>query len=168
MDLDQQRFMALEGIHTWANAVIIQVARIEQVRAVSFGHGDDRYAARRQFIAERHLFLIAANKLLEHCSWARKLDFICADAFAVFDPIADNIKLMRNHNEHEIEYFTERGRHPKTWVTVTDQGSADASSTVGDRIGNLLSWNDVAAAAKSILAAIPEHYWPPLPKGESI
>lgn len=171
MEVEEQKFMALEGIQTWAKATIEQVARIEAANKAQFPELADadlpqflaneaRFDAGRQFRAERLLFLIAAHKLIEHIEWAKKLSFLDNSIFSEVDALSSEIKTMRDLNEHAVEYFIGRGRFPEKWEHITEEAFADASSTINDRIGNRLSWNEVAAAAKALLSKLPPHYWP--------
>ena len=57
-----------------------------------------------------------------------------------------------------VEYFLGQGHHQKKFTHLTDEGIADASSTLGDRIGNRLSWNAVAEAAAHLKQELPSRY----------
>jgi hypothetical protein len=160
MDIEDQKFMAFEGIQSWARATITQVARIEISSARQRAQGEERFNATRQFMADRHLFLIAAFKLTECIEWAKDLNFLDSGMFTEIDALAADIKAMRDLNEHALEYFIGKGRFPEKWRHVAEGGVVDASSTVNDRIGNRVSWNEVAVAAKRLLAKLPDYYWP--------
>jgi hypothetical protein len=104
--------------------------------------------------------LIAAFKLTECIEWARGLDFLDNGMSVEIDALAAEIKAMRDLNEHALEYFIGKGRFPEKWRHVTEEGIVDASATFNDRIGNRVSWNEVAAAAKRLLTKLPDYYWP--------
>ena len=59
MDMENQKFMAFEGIQSWARSVVRQVERINSIQA-RFATREHFVDSRRQFACERHLFLIAA------------------------------------------------------------------------------------------------------------
>jgi hypothetical protein len=63
MELENQKFMAVEGLHTWATAVLVAVERMNTARSgmVSLHDHEARIASIRAFQRERHLFLISAN-----------------------------------------------------------------------------------------------------------
>jgi hypothetical protein len=56
---------------------------------------------------------------------------------------------MRDMNEHAIEYFKGKGQRPQDWI-YADPGKfqADASSTIGTKIGGRLDWVELGAAAE--------------------
>jgi hypothetical protein len=114
----------------------------------------------REFVCERHLFLIAANKLVEHIDWASSLGFLDTDVFLEMNVFSAEIKSLRDMNEHVVEYFMGGGRRRQHWVHVDEAAVADASSTVGSKIGGRLDWNEVAKAAETLIAALPAHYFP--------
>jgi hypothetical protein len=157
MDAEAQKFMALEGLHTWATAVLVQVERITAATRMIRDHAA-RVNATRAFQRERHLFLIAANKVLQYIDWASQLAFLDAAIFAEFNELRPTIKDLRDMNEHVVEYFTGGGRYRDIWLHATDEVVADASSTVTTRIGNRLDWVQVAEAAKRLISRLPDHY----------
>jgi hypothetical protein len=65
---------------------------------------------------------------------------------------------MRDLNEHAVEYFIGPGKFPHKWFHTDEGAIADASSTINDRIGNRLSWNEVAAATQRLLIQMPTQY----------
>ncbi len=112
-------------------------------------------------MAERHLFLISAHKVTEYIKWCNKLDFIDAGLFDEFLAFENNIRTMRDANEHVIKHFTGRGqRHNSSWVYSDENGTVDASSTIDRKIGGRLDWNEVAAAASRLIPALLPGYYP--------
>lgn len=161
MNIEDQKFMAFEGIRSWAQAILVEVERINSARKnLTNINSDIRLSANRQFQAERHLFLVAANKLMQYIDWAKKLNFLDKELFSEIEKHREDIKDMRDLNEHAIEYFIDQGRFKEKWLKVDEASIADASSTVDDRIGNRLSWNAVSAASAELLEKLPSHYWP--------
>lgn len=150
--------MAFEGIRSWAQATITQVERIEAARREAFSADEQKFKGMRKFQTERHLFLVAANKLTENIAWAKKLDFLEPSLFLEFEELKKDIKDMRDLNEHAIEYFLGQGRCKEKWIKEDETAIADASSTIDDRIGNRLSWNAVSTAAIKLLDRLPIHY----------
>jgi hypothetical protein len=79
MEIEDQKFMALYGTQTWARAVLRQVERMEVAN-----RAQDWPESMFRFQSERHLFLITAHKLVEHCEWVISLRYVDA---ALFDEI---------------------------------------------------------------------------------
>ena len=103
---------------------------------------------------ERQLFCNAAQKLLEHRRWVQGLGFLDGALFRELDKFAHDINVMRDMNEHVIEYFRGKGQRPQDWVHESEGGTADASSTVDTKIGGRLDWVELGAAAQRLLATI--------------
>ena len=164
MDIESQKFMALEGIHTWGEGVIQHVRALNDFPRklasrsshVPFSH----VPLIRQFQRDKLAFLIAANQLVQYVVWAREIGVVAIDAGTDLQKHSSEIRDIRNKNEHVIEYFSGNGHAPKTWVYTDDGGTADASSTVDSRIGGRLDWNEVAAASETLLKEIPLFYYP--------
>jgi hypothetical protein len=176
MTLDEQKFMAFEGLLGWTAAVVCQAQRVSAARDKLSaeirrrgvlveerpeGWRDeerDCIAATRlaqlSFRTERHLFCNAAYKLLEHRRWVQDLGFLDDALFEELHKFADDIAVMRDMNEHVIEYFRGKGKRPHDWVHQDEGGAADASSTVGTKIGGRLDWVELGAAAQHLLAKI--------------
>ena len=99
---------------------------------------------------ECHFFAIAASKLIEHRRWVASfglcanVDFSEIDGFSVQD-----IKDVRDMREHVKDYFQGGGKFPDRWRTP--DGTADASSLNGTKIGGRLDWGVFGAAAKRLL-----------------
>jgi hypothetical protein len=47
-----------------------------------------------------------------------------------------------------------------TGLYENENSIADASSTINSRLGNRLDWNEVATAARLLLAKLPAGYYP--------
>lgn len=156
MNIENQKLMALEGIHTWARGVLSQVSQMERARA-SYGEGD-HVNARREFERARHMFLISSNRLLEYVDWAVGLKFLDGGQFAELTAFRSDIKYLRNKNEHVVEYFSGKEPEPPKWWHAGPCGEADASSTSGSKIGGRLDWKDVAAACEKLIAVLPAFY----------
>lgn len=158
VDVDQegQRFMAHWGLRQWGDGVLRQVARMEA--EIARFEGRDYPVAKATFECERLYFLIAANKVVEYIKWARELAFLPEDAFAEIDKLAGDIKTVRGLNEHVIEYFKGPGMYPQEWTRADEIAIADASSTVGSKIGNRLDWNEVARAVQHMLDRLPQRH----------
>lgn len=161
MEIESQKFMALEGVHAWARAVLVQVDRIETALRNMHPPVVDRLEPARVFQVERHLFLIAAHKLTEYADWVCKLDFLDPSTFSELFLLKEDIRTLRDMNEHVVDYFLGRGRKPDEWLHVTDGAIADASSTINSLIGNRLDWHRVAAVARSLIGRLPPVYYPP-------
>jgi hypothetical protein len=88
------------------------------------------------------------------------LHFWTTPIFGEFNAIRKDIKELRDMNEHVVEYFIGGGRSRDIWYHATDEGVADASSTVNTKIGNRLDWVAVAGAAERLIDRLPAAYWP--------
>ncbi|RVD50986.1 MAG: hypothetical protein EOS30_03625 [Mesorhizobium sp.] len=155
MEIDDQRFMALEGTRTWASGTVHFAAECDRFLVDLSGSPENLQTSRRTFEVNRHCFLIAAFKLLEHAEWAVQVGALDADLTAELNIHAKNIKRLRDLNEHKLEYFTGGGRRPAIWNHEEDGGIADASSTIDTRIGNLLDWRVIARIAADLNEALP-------------
>ena len=109
--------------------------------------------AQQAFQTERHLFCNTAYKLLEHRRWVQDLGFLDHALFEELDKFARHIDVMRDMNEHVIEYFRGTGKRPHDWIHQDDGGTAEASSTIGTRIGSRL---ELGAPAQCLLAKIAQ------------
>jgi hypothetical protein len=170
MTPDEQKFMAFEALLGWTAAVVTQAQRVtaagdkllaEIQRGFDLRSGRGLEAILRHRLAlqlfqtERQLFCNAAHKLLEHRLWVKELGFLDEALFDELDKFADDIKVMRDMNEHAIEYFKGKGKRPQDWIYVDPRtAGADASSTVGTKIGGRLDWVELGSAAQGLLAKI--------------
>jgi hypothetical protein len=173
MTLDEQKFMAFEGLLGWTSAVVTQaqrvtaargdfLAQLDRRRAQQAGRGPEEMRelilqqrlAQQRFQTDRHLFCNAAYQLLEHRRWVKDLGFLDDALFEEFDKFADDIDVMRDMNEHAIEYFRGKGLRPHDWVHQDEGGTADASATVDTKIGGRLDWVELGAAVQRLLARI--------------
>jgi len=163
----RQKFMAFEGLLGWAAAAVTQAKRVtaasdnlssEAHRRANSPVGQDhresilRYRlANQSFQTERHLFCNAAHKLLEYRNWVQDLGFLDDALFEELDNFAHDIDVMRDMDEHVIEYFKGEGKRPHDWIHKDGGGSADASSTIDTKIGGRLDWEELGAAAQRLL-----------------
>jgi hypothetical protein len=76
--------------------------------------------------------------------------------FDELDKFADDIDVMRDMNEHAIEYFEGKGKRPHDWVYQDEGATSDASSTVETKIGGRLDWVELGSAALRLLAKISQ------------
>jgi hypothetical protein len=156
VDIDDQKFIAVEGLHTWASAILIQVERLELARGQLAKGG--RY--RRAYLCERHFLLIAAKKLIDYIDWARDLGFLNDTVFKSMLRLRDDIVDLKVTNEHVIEYYQGRGRQAEHWVLADELIVVDANPIAGKRMGDRLDGQELADAASSLLSALPSHYFP--------
>jgi hypothetical protein len=156
VDIDDQKFIAVEGLHTWASAILIQVERLELARGQLAKGG--RY--RRAYLCERHFLLIAAKKLIDYIDWARDLGFLNDSIFRSMLRFRDDIVDLKVTNEHVIEYYQGRGRQSEHWVLADELIVVDANPIAGKRMGDRLDGQELADAASSLLSALPSHYFP--------
>ena len=156
MDIDDQKFIAVEGLHTWASAILIQVERLELARGQLAKGG--RY--RRAYLCERHFLLIAAKKLVDYIDWARDLGFLDDTIFRSMLRLRDDIVALKATNEHVIEYYQGRGCQAEHWVLADELIVVDANPVPGKRKGARLDGQELAEAASGLLNALPGHYFP--------
>ena len=156
MDKDDQKFIAVEGLHTWASAILTQVERLELARGQLAKGG--RY--RRAYLCERHFLLIAAKKLIDYIDWARDLGFLDDAIFRSMLRLRDDIVDLKATNEHVIEYYQGRGCQAEHWVFADELIVVDANPIPGKRIGVRLDGQELAEAASGLLNALPGHYFP--------
>jgi hypothetical protein len=182
MTPEQERFMSFEGLLQWTQAVVRQSERLTALdvqsrarwerRPERFSVEDQRArvdAMHEEILArhtESHFFAIAASKLIEHRRWVESfglcanVDFSEIDGFSVQD-----IKDVRDMREHVKDYFQGEGKFPDRWRTP--DGTADASSLNGTKIGGRLDWVAFGAAAKRLLPRLLAEPipFPPAPLG---
>ncbi|MCA6110468.1 hypothetical protein [Bradyrhizobium cenepequi] len=158
MTLDQERFMAFEGLVQWTACTIEQGKKIERAterQRKSSASGMERRIASAMVRCEHHYFAIAANKVCEHREWVARLglcegvDFTSLDEFSRSD-----IKDLRDMREHVIDYFEGIGRAKDRWVARGAEYSADASSSVGTIIGGRLDWLRFTNMAEGLLLTL--------------
>ncbi|MCS0503073.1 hypothetical protein [Ancylobacter mangrovi] len=157
MTLDQERFMAFEGLLDWTMAVCAQYERLAKMNndrkntkldtMIDRSHFHDRMLR-----TEYHYFCIAANKLFEYRDWTISLG-ICIDIdYSEIDSFSrKNIRDLRNMKEHIVEYFSGEGRDRARWVLKTPGFNSDASAVNGALIGGRLDWVAFGLAAKCLL-----------------
>lgn len=150
--------MSLEGLHTWAEGVIRQRERLLEAQELILT--PNWIAGRRAFERERYAFLMHTNRLIEYIEWATSLDFLDPKIFSDLLRFRDDVRYLRNKNEHVVEYFGGRKPVPNKWWHETAQSKTDASSTSGSKIGGRLDWEEVTETTIEMLAKLPPHYWP--------
>jgi hypothetical protein len=156
MDQDDQKFIAVEGLHAWASAILTQMDRLELAREWLAKGG--RY--RRAYLCERHFVLIAARKLIDYIDWARELGFLDDTIFQEMLLLRDDIVRLKGTNEHVIEYYRGTASHPEHWVFADEIVVVDTNPSTGMRIGGRLNGDQLAKAASQLLNALPRHYFP--------
>jgi hypothetical protein len=152
VDEDDQKFIAVEGLHAWASAILTQVERFELARGALAKGG--RY--RRAYLCERHFLLFAAKKLIDYIDWAKDLGFLDEIIFQEMLRLRDDIVDLKGMNEHVIDYYRGTGKDREQWVSADELIVVDASPTIGKRI----SVNELAEAVSCLLNALPKHYFP--------
>lgn len=156
MDKDDQKFIAVEGLHAWASAILTQVERLELARK-RLARGS-RY--RRAYLCEKHFVLVAAKKLIDYIDWARDLGFLDDTIFQEMLLLRDEIVGLKGTNEHVIEYYRGTASHPQHWVFADEIIVVDAHPAACKRIGGRLNGDELAKAALHLLNALPRHYFP--------
>ena len=157
MTLDEERFMAFEGLVQWTQAVVTQSARVSAARdflalLVRAGSPSQRRQAMHAFHSECHFFAIAAHKLVEYRAWVLTFGLCSSVDFGeVAQFSADDIRDLRNMREHVLDYFKGIGDVPLRWAVETPEYRADASSVVGTMIGGRLDWVAFGGAAERLL-----------------
>jgi hypothetical protein len=156
VDQDDQRFIAVEGLQTWASAVLTQVERLELARGQLAKGG--RY--RRAYLCEKHFLLIAAKKLIDYIDWARELAFLDDAIFRNMLGLRDDIVNLKVTNERVIEYYQGRGCQAQHWTHADELIVVDANPIAGRRSGDRLDGQMLAKAASNLLDELPSHYFP--------
>jgi len=156
VDKDDQKFIAVEGLHAWASAVLTQVERVELAREQLARGG--RY--RRAYLCERHFLLIAAKKLIDYIDWAIELGFLDEVMFREMLRLKDEILDLKGMNEHVIEYYRGARQNPEQWIFADELIVVDANPFAGKRTGGRLNGNELAAAVSVLLDALPKNYFP--------
>jgi len=156
VDKDDQRFIAVEGLHSWASAILTQVERLELAR----GHLAKGGRYRRAYLCERHFLLIAAKKLIDYIDWARDLGFLDDAIFRSMLRLRDDIVDLKATNEHVIDYYQGRGCQAGHWVFADELIVVDANPVAGKCKRARLDGRELAEAASGLLNALPGHYFP--------
>jgi hypothetical protein len=168
LPIDQQRFMAFEGLLTWIRAVVVQADRVSFaqraiVTEIQRHPGEGVRALIHTFQAERHLFCVAAAKLFEHRKWITELDMLEPEIFAELDRFEADVRAMRNLNEHATEYFRGRGKFPADWDLQMSSFNSDPTGTQDSLIGGRLDWVALRATVINLMDSFPEwtirHYF---------
>jgi hypothetical protein len=155
-----ERFMALEGLIQWTQAVVTQSARVSAAKEKEIqilcelppNPAKNREAV-HAFQAECHFFAVAACNLLKFqdrvlaLGLCRSVDFGEIDGFN-----KQHIKDVRDMGEHVAEYFAGGGNERARWVFEAPDGSkADASAVSVNMIGGRLDFIKFGAAAERLL-----------------
>jgi hypothetical protein len=157
MSLDQERFMAFEGLLQWTQAVIAQSERVSGARerqTVAFEgrNGETQHLAILGFHTECHFFAISAYKLIEYRDWVLTFGLCAAVDFSEINQFSvQDIKDLRNMREHVVEYFRGEGNAMARWYFETPEYKADASAVYETMIGGRLDWIEFGAAAQRLL-----------------
>src|SRR6478609_7007867 len=122
VDKDDQKFIAVEGLHTWAAAILTQVDRLELARRQLV----EGSRSRREYLCERPFLLIAARKLIDYIDWARDLGFLDDTIFKQMLRLRDDIVDLKVANEHVIEHYQGRGCQAAHWVFADELIVVDA------------------------------------------
>ena len=159
MPIEDQKFMCLFGLRSWAEGVVVQVERINE--AIAHFPEASFPGSKFRFDRERHVFLISASQLMRHIKWSKRIGYPDADVFSEIERHAQLVKDMRDFNEHVIEYFEGDGRRQDDWKRLLEKYNADPSSTQGTMIGGVLDWNVVAVDARTLLTRLPsiKQFW---------
>jgi hypothetical protein len=156
MSVEEERFMAFEGLVQWAFAVVAQAKRLAAATSTMVGSAQSDFRlASAQARSEHHYFTIAAHKVLEHREWAARLGICSGIDFSMLDEFSrTDIRDLRNMREHVVEYFEGLGHAKSRWAIETPEFKADASSVNGTLIGGRLDWARFASAAEKLLPAL--------------
>ncbi len=157
MTVDEERFMAFEGLVQWTQAVVTQSVRISAARERQVALDITSTPAQRRqaihaFHTECHFFAVAAHKLLEFRDWVSSFGLCMSVDFAEIDGFpAQDVRDLRNMREHVVDYFRGVGNAPDRWTMETPEYKADASSVVGIMIGGRLDWIAFGMVAERLL-----------------
>jgi hypothetical protein len=161
LPLNDQRFMAFEGLLTWIRAVVAQADRVSLAQGAIVTEIRERPGPTvrtliHTFQAERHLFCVAAAKLFEHRKWIGDLDMLDPNLFVELDGFEEDVRAMRNLNEHAIEYFRGRGKFPAEWDLQMRSYNSDPTGTQDSLIGGRLDWFALRATVIRLMDSFPE------------
>jgi len=171
MTSEQQRRLAFENLLMWTEAVITQRDRLDAARARLRSHAPAAPAfparptaepadlvaralegrlAIHAFNSERHLFINAAFQLVAYRSWVGKLGIVSNDEFRELDAFARDVDILRDKNEHAIDYFRGKGKRPDEWTHSTETSYTDASATFGNLLGGRLDYVELGKVAERL------------------
>lgn len=142
--------MARHGTLVWAEGVVDLSGRlthdITMMRA-------SRYADswKHAFERDRHFFVIAAGQLVDHLDWALPLKAIPDDAALFINHFRNDIRDMRNMNEHRIAYFAGEGHSQRRFVHLAADFTSDATGTFQTLIGGRLDWTELGRATMQFI-----------------
>jgi hypothetical protein len=155
MTMEQERFMAFEGLVQWTQAAITQSAKVSAARDRQLDVIRDSMKRRLAVLAfhtECHFFAITASKLIEFRDWVFTFGLCPTVDFSEIDQFpAQDIKDLRDMREHVVDYFIGKGKFPARWNFQTPEYTADASSVHQTKIGGRLDWVEFGAATERLL-----------------
>jgi hypothetical protein len=160
MSIDDQKFMAAEGLVQWLVACVELGQRLTDIYTNQIPTSHELNSSeRRILVAKTHTegsFLAnAANQVTRYRAWARYLGLFPNVDFAELDAFDQKvIRDLRNMREHVIDYFCDKGNNQDRWLTETPEYSADASSVVGSMIGGRLDYKAFTSACKVVLQRV--------------
>jgi hypothetical protein len=153
MTPEEERFVAFFGLVQWTQAVVTQSARAsEAMDRVQRTQAAQRSQAVQAWHTECHFFTIAALKLLEYRKWTATFGLCASVDFDEVDQFSEeDIRDLRNLNEHIIEYYAGGGKYPDRWTKETPEYQANGPALVGNEIGGRLDRVAFGAAAERLL-----------------
>jgi hypothetical protein len=161
VSLDDEKFMAFEGLVQWTRAVVDQAKRVSAAKDyISSEDVRNNWpmkgrAAIHASHCEDHYFVIAAYKIIEYRKWNQDLGLCGTVDFSEIDKFNQrDIRDLRNMREHITDYFKGEGNTPKRWTVETPEYKADASSVVGNMIGGRLDYVNFAQSAERLLSQL--------------
>jgi hypothetical protein len=147
---DDQRFMARHGVRVWAEGVVDLSGKLtHDTTMMRASRYSDAWI--HAFERDRHFFVIAAGQLVDHLDWALPLKAISEDAALFIDRFRNDIRDMRNMNEHRIDYFAGKGRSQRRFVHLGDDFTSDATGTFQTLIGGRLDWTELGRATMQFI-----------------
>ena len=157
MNIDDQKFMATEGLIQWLAACVRQGQKLAELYARLFldTNALERRLAILDSHTQGHFFVIAAAHVLGYRAWARNLGMLSQVDFSEIDKFNQrDIRDLRNMREHVVDYFSGIGNNQDRWIIETPEYSADASSVVGTLIGGRLDYQAFSVAAEIVLQEV--------------
>jgi hypothetical protein len=179
LTIEQQRYLAFEGLLGWTASVLRQARRIGSaqqqifVRQLPPTKPEElqrwllaRRLAMMNLQTEQHFFCVAANKLLDHRLWIRRLKLLDESVFEELDKFTEDIKVIRNMREHAIEYYEGPGQKPQHWGYEGEDFLSTPTGTVNTLLGGRLDWVALANVAERLFAKISVlgPFYPPHPR----
>jgi hypothetical protein len=153
------RWSAFHNLLTWAEAVVKQRKRLDAAirkmlaKEPALNSSQWRRLVRlrgrplRAFNAERHLFINSAHQLMQYRKWVGRLGILSNDFFRGIDKFDRAVNILRDKNEHAIEYRSGKGKKPAEWVYA----NAAAIAVVGKVLGGRLDYVAFTEAVEGLL-----------------